>query len=272
MKKMGWIKNHLSQYKINDLKITKNGIYQGKEYSHILPYDYKNHNFIEAYRNEIMNYINDNNLKLHRDYGHLNSSQVLAFNFIIPFIVEDKVNLLLELLGIPEEEVVSNKLEKVIDPEEGTNFDYFIQLVSGRKIFIEIKYTEAYFGTSKHDINHEDKYNSIYKSKLESYLKAEYNTVGNVLKNYQLMRYLSYLDTSKDDLFILLYPKWSKSLDKSSKRFIGHMLIDSNNVKIIYWEDIVRNAINLNDVKNNDKLLKMILEFNNKYFDLEIPK
>ena len=274
MRKKDYIYKHLSDYKINDLKILQNGTWRNKEYSHILPNGNEKLNLINLYSNDISKYIIDNDLKLHMNYRHLNSSQIMAFNFIIPFIVEKKVDLILDLLGIPQEEVIINKLEEIINKKEGTNFDYFIQLKSRRRIFVEIKYTEDNFGTAKYDTSHENKYNDIYKESLERYITPEYNTAVNILKNYQLMRNISYVDLSKDDLVILLYPRWSNSLDKFAKRFINNMLIDpvKNNMKIIYWEDIISNALNLAGVLENGRLLNLILEFNKKYFDVEMFK
>ncbi len=270
MRNKARIYNHLSEYKNTELKVSKDGLYRENEYTHILPMGEENKNFVTCYRDEIINYVKENNLKLHRNFHHLNSSQILAFNFIIPFILEDQVDKLLQSFELSDLNYKTIELERIENHKEGTNFDLYIELESNQKIYIEIKYTEDNFGLAKLDDNHRKKYYQLYKDKLVDLIKPEYNNVENVLKNYQLMRNTSYLNCCSNDLFIMIYPKWNNSSDRSAKKFIGSMISEniSSCIKIVYWEDIINNIIETTNVDKYPRLYKSLLEINKKYFEI----
>lgn len=262
--------NHLSEYKKTELKISQDGLYRGNKYGHILPKGEEDKNFITCYRDEIIDYVKENNLKLHRNFHHLNSSQILAFNFIIPFIIENQVDKLLKAFELSDLKYRMVELERIENPIEGTNFDFYIELESNQKIYVEIKYTEDNFGVAKLDDNHIKKYNQVYKDKLADLIKPEYNYVENVLKNYQLMRNTSYLSCTNKDLFIMIYPKWNNSSDKSAKTFTNNMIAEnvSRSIKIVYWEDIINNAIKTISIDKYPKLYNSLIEINRKYFQI----
>jgi hypothetical protein len=264
------IYNHLIEYKNTELKISQNGLYRNNKYGHILPKGEEDKNFITCYRDEIINYVKENHLKLHRNFHHLNSSQILAFNFIIPFIIENQVDKLLQGFDLSELNYRVAELERIENHIEGTNFDFYIELESNQKIYVEIKYTEDNFGVAKLDESHREKYTHVYKDKLAGLIKSQYNNVENVLKNYQLMRNTSYLNCSNKDLFIMVYPKWNNSSDKSAKAFIDNMITEnvSGLIKIIYWEDLINNAIKIINIDKYPRLHNSLLEIDRKYFQI----
>lgn len=98
-----------------------------------------------SYRTELTNYIETAKIHLYQDFHHLNSSQAVCLNFFYPFIEENQLPLLLDILHIKNEDIELSEFEKVISRAEGTNFDFYIKLKSGKQIFFEIKYTEDGF-------------------------------------------------------------------------------------------------------------------------------
>jgi hypothetical protein len=85
------IKNHLSEYKIKRLGVDQNGTWTKtlEEYSHILPELLLRLNIIETYRKEFWEYRSRQpEIKLHKDFHHLNSSQAMCFNLFFPFVAD----------------------------------------------------------------------------------------------------------------------------------------------------------------------------------------
>lgn len=77
-------KEHLSIYKVKNMKILECGtwINNNKAYSYILPNNQKN--ILPLYRNQLLNTLNKHEnqyIKLHTVFHHMNSSQALCFNF-----------------------------------------------------------------------------------------------------------------------------------------------------------------------------------------------
>lgn len=137
-------------------------------YGHILPEGYKFANFLPPYRDTFLQSKEYPDIKLHPGFHHLNSSQVMCINFFYPLM---KVNLLEKLLPafhLPEQPVLRCDLEwkDELAREEGTNFDFFMQLADGKKLLFEVKYTEAEFNRKR------DSKQSIRKSsaKIQRYV------------------------------------------------------------------------------------------------------
>lgn len=137
-------------------------------YGHILPEGYKFANFLPPYRDTFLQSKEYPDIKLHPGFHHLNSSQVMCINFFYPLM---KVNLLEKLLPafhLPEQPVLRCDLEwkDELVREEGTNFDFFMQLADGKKLLFEVKYTEAEFNRKR------DSKQSIRKSsaKIQRYV------------------------------------------------------------------------------------------------------
>ena len=80
--------NHLEEYKLNSLGCVKNGLYQNKEYGHILPSGFRPLNFLLG-----VNQPKD--IHYHMHSHHLNSSQIMCINFFEPIM---KDNLLIDIL------------------------------------------------------------------------------------------------------------------------------------------------------------------------------
>ncbi|SMG62878.1 hypothetical protein BMETH_1344_0 [methanotrophic bacterial endosymbiont of Bathymodiolus sp.] len=135
-----------------------------------MPTKLKSFNVIENYRDDF--YLSaSSEIDFHKYYHHLNSSEALCINLFFPLIVEDKLSLILELLGIPKQPIKEACFEKESDVETGsgrkTNFDFYICLADNTTIYFEIKYTEAKFGIAKNDPEHRLKFTKTYKPLLK---------------------------------------------------------------------------------------------------------
>lgn len=171
------LKKHLEGYKVNNLGIEEKGIYihKGKRLlmGHILPKDKSHLNILNPYQKQFYEseYVE---IKFHKYFHHLNSSQALCINLFFPLIAESMLAVVTALLGLGKESVTKacfekeSDLENVNANERRTNFDFYIELESGCSIFFEIKYTENEFGSAKKDEEHQEKYNRLYEPLLET--------------------------------------------------------------------------------------------------------
>ncbi|MEW9096003.1 MAG: hypothetical protein AB2417_13060 [Clostridiaceae bacterium] len=249
------VKEHMGEYKINKLKTKEDGkfIYQGKEilYKHILPEDKKELNIIENYRADF--YKSDySKIKFHKYFHHLNSSQAMCINFFYPLIKEKYIGLILDIIGVEKDsnyEIQDISFEKESELEEGqgrkTNFDFYIKLKSGIKIYFEVKYTENEFGKAQNDEVHKDKFREVYNPLLynNEAIKGIFKTEEYFLNNYQIMRNIVYI--SEDSYVVFLYPKENYSVRKQAlkareyileRKFTDHFILYT-------WEDIAQEII-----------------------------
>src|SRR5882724_4078011 len=183
-------RQHLASYKRERLGVKADGIWlkNGQAYPHILPRELRYLNLLETYRAEVRQYRRASGLKLHRDFHHLNSSQALCINLFFPFVGmgAGRSGPLLEALGIEPEPMSRFVFEHVEDEAEQTNFDLFLAFQSGRRLFIEVKFTEAGFGACKDDAKHNRKLTNIYTPKFAQRVPAATLVPKTFFANYQL--------------------------------------------------------------------------------------
>ena len=125
---MGYTKelqSHLVAYKRNRLGIKIRGEfrYKGKNIStaHVLPPELKWLNILEPIRSEVRDYLRRHpDIRLHKYFHHLNSSQAFALNLFYPFFEGCDSKALLRALGL-DGTVVKWMLEHIPNAEEGTN-------------------------------------------------------------------------------------------------------------------------------------------------------
>jgi len=265
MKYQEKIKEHLSKYKKKKFPTLKNGHWRGKEYGHILPSICGKLNLLETYRNE---FLKDDlsNIKFHQGFHHLNSSQAMCINFFFPLIMDKKLEIILQTLRFNNEKVKSVEFEKESDidnkiGQRATNFDFYIETVSGKKLYFEIKYTENEFGKAKSDNEHKKKYEQIYENAAEKTLKQAYNTCEKFLENYQIMRNLIHVDS--DSYVIFVIPKDNERVYKQAVKAEDSVIEKyKNNVRILLWNDLY----NIIEKQNfTGKLETHFEEFKKKY-------
>lgn len=241
--------NHLSDYKANILKIAGNGEYRGKRYSHILPKEQLESNFLKG-----VNIPSD--IHLHMYAHHLNSSQVMCINFFQPLTCKEKgKELLLAILAkagainLPTKaEIEEVTFEKVFCAEENTNFDFYVKLVTGEQVFIEIKYTEDGFGKIHPDKNnptkYQDKWENVYKNHIRSSLLLKEITPSDFYANYQIWRNVSYIK-KESDYVVFLFPFENEKAFKEIQNTVETGGKIYNNVNAIDWTWITDIAIEL---------------------------
>lgn len=178
------LKGHLSQYKVSTLKIAENGLWRKKRpYSHILPFKHRDLNILEPFRQQFWESYRKWAITLHRDFHHLNSSQAMCFNLFFPFISDENAGLQLLADIFRIKEPVSNpRFEFVLDPTEGTNFDFCLQGQKAR-YFFELKLTEQNFGGCKNDIEHQKKFEKVYRPRLKGMLRESFCSCQFFLKH-----------------------------------------------------------------------------------------
>lgn len=265
------IKEHLGVYKRNTLKILENGIfnYKGKEllYEHILPEVNKELNIIEKYRTDFFQ-SDYKNINLHKYFHHLNSSQAMCINFFYPLIKENLLESILDVIRIKGEiNYNSNDIcfekesELEINAKRKTNFDFYIKLTSGVKIYFEIKFTENEFGKAKHDVEHKNKFNDIYMPLIKNNpcIKEIFKTEDIFLKNYQVMRNIAHI--SEDSYVVFIYPKENKGIRKAALAAREEIIESGWGAHFILftWDDLI------NELKYSVSS-KELTEYYNKEF------
>ncbi|NLY76698.1 MAG: hypothetical protein GX080_01255 [Tissierellia bacterium] len=270
------VKKHMGKYKESNLGIKEDGIYYGnkKEYNHILPAEKSLLNIIEDYREDFYNSCYSKNLQYHPCFNHLNSSQAMCINFFYPLIRENKIQLILDILGIDDGQ--NNTIEEVCfekesQLEEGmsrkTNFDFYINLKSGIEIFFEIKYTESSFGKAVRDDRHKENYNKVYKRILDknNAIKQEHSNEEFFLNNYQIMRNIIHISDSAYVVFVC--PKENRKIYHEALE-VGNAVIREEylNHFILYaWEEMIEELLKR---LNSNKLIDYYSnEFSYKYLE-----
>lgn len=266
------IKKHFEKYKTEQFANVKNGYWKNAEKGHVFPKDEENFNLLQLYRDTLSNYLISNQriLKKHIYFHHLNSSQVMCLNFFFPFQEEKKLDLILNVIGFKNEEVVYDNccFEKPSEIETNstkkyrpTYFDYYIETKSGKKIFFEIKYTEQSFAKAKSDDIHTTKYAEVYENKLSS-IKEGYCNEKSFLENYQIMR--NVICISNNSYVVFLYPNGNKKIKSQAEIAKQEIIKDEfkDNLITITWESLI-SLINTNTISSN--LQTQLKDFKEKY-------
>lgn len=258
-------KKHLKTY-AKERELTVDGKWQGKgSYSHILQFkeniknvqNRKNKHKVVCEKNILPGILTDKFTwkDMHKYAHHLNSSQVLCYNFFRPLITEEShpTDELIRLLEKIEIKILSSAIcefEYCPDKKEKTQFDFHIK-DGDIEVFFEIKYTEQGFGKAKKDDSHEEKFTTIYKKYLakqkclkwvptfkDENLKEEFEEFAN---HYQLYRNAIRVTDEKKHV-VLLYPESNTEAEKEARRFIEEKIKEEykKNVLCLHWEDIVK--------------------------------
>lgn len=260
------IKEHISKYKMEKFSTFENGLWKNNKqaYSHILPEENMFFNFLETYRNDLIDYISINKIKLHSDFHHLNSSQAMCLNFFFPLFHEHKLELLIEYLGFNNESVNYDSVcfEKCgIEAKFGrkpTSFDFYFETNSNKKIFLEIKYTEDDFGKAK--INSE-KFLNVY-SKFLTPINTNFHNEKSFYNNFQILRNLVHINDNSFVVFV--YPKNNKRIKKGVDKVTAEFLNPEflNHFYAAEWETFIED---ISKQTKGFKLKSQFAEFKKKY-------
>lgn len=210
----------------------------------------------------------DNNIHLHQCAHHLNSSQIMCYNFFRPLMKEydaqtkmykpaDKlVDLIGMLIDTPIDTIGSVcTFEYIPKGKEHTNFDFYFRN-GDIEVFFEIKYTEREFSKGSSSKSPSKQYAEIYKELIANckdvFVKEGLSEEDVNRKYYQLVRN-SIRATSNDKHVFFVCPQAHENLISQFDAFSTHCLTDHgrNQVRLITWEDLVQAAsrlsINVND-------------------------
>lgn len=203
---------HLADYKQGTLKIEVSGVWRCNEYAHILPVGQEKRNLIDGAFSDALNKMADS-IPLHPAFGHLNSSQTMCLNFMVPLLER---GVLLEYIkkACPEA-VGGTKLgeptfEKIVDEKERTQFDFYCTTDAGETLSFEFKYSEPDFSDMKDDERHQEKFETIYKDKLDK-LGIDKETFA---ADYQPWRNILYAGPHQHTVFFV-FPKFREDLKEA---------------------------------------------------------
>lgn len=270
------LRNHLGEYKISNLCIEKDGFWRNKPYSHILPKEEYRLNILGTIREKFWDYFeSQESLKMHRYFHHLNSSQAMCFNLFFPFMMDGNkyLNILLDVLGLPEKGVSEVSFGKIIDKSEGTNFDFYIAYENGIQILFEVKLQESGFGSTRNDAEHNKKFQQIYKNRMKNIISTRFQNRLVFFKNYQLIRNLIYLGYSDKTHLFFMMPFENKPLENKTAEII-HYLVDGkfeDRINIGFLENLVSLLVGRFEADKIDLLKKHFDWFTSKYIIFNKP-
>lgn len=200
-------------------------------------------------------------IKLHPDAHHMNSSQIMCYNFFRPLLSEyDKnekeykpsdalVDLVGKIIDTPLENKNSScKFEYIQPNTDTTNFDFYLKC-GDVEVFFEIKYTEKEFAKKKITPESELQYEKVYKpmiSKAEHIFKDKVISASDFLKNFQLLRNaIRAIDNNKYVVFIC--PRAHDNLVNQYNKFKEQFLSPKGeeHVKLVTWESLLTAAENI---------------------------
>ena len=200
-------------------------------------------------------------LKLHPDAHHMNSSQIMCYNFFRPLLKEynknkkdykpsdELVDLVGKIIDTPLENKNSScKFEYIQPNTDTTNFDFYLKC-GDVEVFFEIKYTEKEFAKKKVTPDSELQYEKVYKpmiSKAEHIFKDKTISASDFLKNFQLLRNaIRAIDNNKYVVFIC--PRAHDNLVNQYNKFKEQFLSPKGeeHVKLVTWESLLTAAENI---------------------------
>lgn len=200
-------------------------------------------------------------IKLHPDAHHMNSSQIMYYNFFRPLLKEynknkkdykpsdELVDLVGKIIDTPLENKNSScKFEYIQPNTDTTNFDFYLKC-SDVEVFFEIKYTEKEFAKKKVTPDSELQYEKVYKpmiSKAEHIFKDKTISASDFLKNFQLLRNaIRAIDNNKYVVFIC--PRAHDNLVNQYNKFKEQFLSPKGeeHVKLVTWESLLTAAENI---------------------------
>lgn len=243
-------KKHLAKYAIEKgLKCC--GLWREKPYCHILFTENEEQKKGAIKKNLLKGVKADMLAKPHTDAHHLNSSQILCYNFFRPLIDKNGCHKLVEFLrgvGVDIGAVKECHFEHNDHKGDGTEIDFYVrgQKESGEEveIFIEVKYTENSLRCSeafgKKSATYQRKYEEVYVGKGLFYNQKCLQKVPSFkdfYTYYQCFRNVLRV-TNENKYTLFIYPK-ENEIAKNFQEFHDGW-VDSKNVILVKWEDLVK--------------------------------
>lgn len=194
----------------------------------------------------------------------MNSSQAIAFDLFSPFLQDGKADKrLLQALGIAGDDFEGH-LQKVLDPAEGTAFDFCMEAPSGRRYFFDLKVPKSAFESCADDDPHRNKAERDYLPHLHGLVDTRWLQPEAFFANYEVLSKLSYLGRIADSGMVFIFPKTDARLmvtDETIKKIVSKTL--APRVAILYLEYVLARILTL--VADDQTLHRHFLDFRAKY-------
>ncbi|MGB8297623.1 MAG: hypothetical protein WCG85_19555 [Polyangia bacterium] len=204
---------HLIRYKYSVLRIREPGTFQYRGRAvpkeHVLPRAKKWANLLGLAQPLVKAHLAANGeVRLHRYFHHLNSSQAFAFNLFFPFFGGPKAgsSSLLRALG-QAPPLESWEPESIPDKDEGTNLDAKWQLADGTVVMCEVKLSEADFGRASTDEKHRRKLEVIYRRPLSGHVDGRMLQEPEFFRAYQFLRNVWHIILLPGSKLVFLLPR-----------------------------------------------------------------
>lgn len=211
---------HLSDYKRSVLKISEPGMFRfrGRDVpkAHILPLLHAWRNLPVPARDLTRSYLSTHpEVKLHKYFHHLNSSQAFAFGLFFPFFEGGSMasTALLRALGLSGN-LAKWEPEAIPDRDEGTNLDAQWSLTDGTTVFCEVKLSERDFGKAQCDERHTRKLREIYQPRLRGHVAQRLLEAPEFFDAYQILRNVWHLVSVANSKLVFLLPRANAQLWK----------------------------------------------------------
>jgi len=188
-----------------------------------------------------------------------------AFKLFSFFVREGGVDpRLLQVLGIPRETRYEGHFGKVLDREEATAFDFYMEGESGRRIFFDLKLAETGFARGADDERHRYGLERLYRPHLQEHVDEKWLEPATVLAHYEVLRKLSYLGRHADSGLVFIFPRANKHLmaaETPIKQIVSKRL--APRLAIFYLEYLVERI--LAAVADDESLRRHFLKFRDQY-------
>lgn len=246
------LRNQLADYKRNELLVTEHGLWvqNNRPYPHILPAASSELNLCRSLRLEMLALVRGHSSwTKHRDFHHLNSSQAMCWNVLMPALVlPGGLKHLGNAMGTPSP-IAAMNFEVIQDRVEFTNFDCVLQLDDGGIVYMEAKLTEREFGGAAKNAKRELKRTDIYTPRLHDKVPPELLEEAAFFSNYQLLRNLSHLKCASDRL-VLLLPRANAGLVRQAESFRALVLPPwQAQVSLVFVEDLLERLVTQPDTR-----------------------
>ena len=239
------LNRHLENYRVNRLGISETGSYRHRNedipYAHILPLRLKHLNLLEGVRNDVLRHVEENDLRLHRYFHHLNSSQAFAFNLFFPYFWQrpESAPVLLRALG-QDGSFAKARFEAVPVPDEGTNIDVLWSDSDEKQTLCEVKLSEAEIGTARSDAEHLAKLTETYLPSLSPHFSADDLDPSKFFRSYQYYRNVWHMLRVPKARLVFLLPRQNERVWRKLESLRARTAASvSERISIIAIEDVL---------------------------------
>lgn len=209
---------HRASYKRDTLRVRQPGIFRHRGVDvpkgHILPEDHAWLNLLELKRDVIRTYLEAHpEVRLHRYFHHLNSSQAFVFNLFVPYFEggTEAATALLSALG-QAGTLVSWQPESVPDSDEQTNLDAEWHTTDGVRTICEVKLSEREFGAATDDPSHRAKLREVYAPELRGHVEPALLEPATFFASYQILRNIWHMVRLEGTRLLFLLPRANADL------------------------------------------------------------